>query len=213
MRASWAHAEAALLPGARCKGGVAATDALLEVRGGEAACSCRAFVRPRATTPPAAVLVHFHGNAETVADAELHAAQLPPDVTLVAVDYAGYGFGDGTATIETLCSDAEEALRGLLLSRLERWGLAGLPVVVWGRSLGCVPAVHVASVLEERLAGVIVDSGVVDLAELARGFAQMGLLGAAQGLGDAPEPFGMLDKAASVTQLPLLVLLHQSLDE
>ena len=130
--------------------------------------------------------VHFHGNAEVCGDADdaarvFHAAGF----NLVSVDYRGYGWSTGSAGVTLLTGDAERVLDFILAGRVP--GIAAdAKIVAWGRSIGAMSAVHLAAykaaylmrILElplyvvmyryrpARVAGLIVDSGLMAIASL-----------------------------------------------
>ena len=91
--------------------------------------------------------MHFHGNAETVDDSA-HLAELLGDAgaaALLTVDFRGYGWSTGTPALSALTADAE-AVHDALPQLLAQYGLAdGRPVLVYGRSLGSVCAVHIVA--------------------------------------------------------------------
>jgi pimeloyl-ACP methyl ester carboxylesterase len=97
-------------------------------------------------------LLWFHGNAETVAGL-LPVMQLfrPQGVALLALDYRG--------TVDQAITDAEAAL-GWLRSRGYR------RVVVYGRSVGTGPAVHIAA--RGEVDGLVLESAYTSLRDLAR---------------------------------------------
>jgi len=95
--------------------------------------------------PRGPVLLWWHGNAEVIDDVDgLLAAFLPHFSAVAAVEYRGYGFSTGTPQLSKLTNDAERAAAELQ-PVLVRAGLASLPLVAYGRSLGAVCAVHLAA--------------------------------------------------------------------
>ena len=72
------------------------------------------------------------------------------DVNVVAVDYRGYGFSDGTATVHAVLNDA------LAVYDYVRDELGVREPVLFGRSLGTAPAVMVAD--ERRVEGLILEA-------------------------------------------------------
>jgi pimeloyl-ACP methyl ester carboxylesterase len=99
------------------------------------------LVHPASGAAPAATLVLFHGNGETVADSigpclALAAAGLQ----VVAVEYRGYGSSPAkNPSEEGLYADAEGAL-----ATLRRQGFAAADTTLWGSSLGTGVAVEMA---------------------------------------------------------------------
>jgi hypothetical protein len=117
--------------------------------------------------PPAdtagAALLWFHGNAEWISGfADLVRALRPARAGLLVVDYRGYGSSTGRPTVA-----------GVTLDGLAAWDwLVARPevdpsrVVVFGRSVGSGPALHVAA--ERAVAGVVVESAFTSLRAMAR---------------------------------------------
>jgi pimeloyl-ACP methyl ester carboxylesterase len=119
--------------------------------------------------PEAPLILYFHGNGEIAADYDdLAPLYIRLGISLLVVDYRGYGASSGAPTASNLLSDAvavfdrlDDALesRGAMLSRL----------YVMGRSLGSAAAIAVAGHAGDRLAGLIIESGFADtFALLAR---------------------------------------------
>lgn len=97
------------------------------------------WIVPAETTPAPAVL-YFGGNAEEVSWT-LGDGRWPHGVTLVALNYRGYGTSEGKPSATDLVADGV-ALFDLIASRddVYRKGIA-----VFGRSLGTAVATHVAA--------------------------------------------------------------------
>lgn len=85
-------------------------------------------------------LVYFYGNNGTVArhGATLYWLAEQLDADILAVDYPGYGFSDGEATLESLSRSTLVAYD----SMVARW--PGEPIVVYGFSLGSAFATWLA---------------------------------------------------------------------
>lgn len=107
------------------------------------------------------VILYFHGNGETVADYEWVAPlYLEQDINLFVVDYRGYGGSDGLPTFQNVLRDAKSAF--LALEQLvERHGLS-TSLFVMGRSIGSIPACEVALAYQDRLCGLIIESGAAN---------------------------------------------------
>lgn len=117
---------------------------------------------PRAAAP-AAVVVWFHGNGETVAAlAPVLRAFRVPEVALLAVDYRGYGASTGQPTVAGTERDVE-TLWAWLAARAE---LDTARVVVYGRSIGSGPALALAAA--HPPAGLVLESAFTSLGALAR---------------------------------------------
>lgn len=103
-----------------------------------------------------AVCVYFHGNAEICTDichgiSEFYDA----GVAVLSVDFRGYAWSTGQAKMSTLCPDAEK-VHAQIPTILATAGLSGLPVILFGRSLGATCAVHLATTFPADYAGVFI---------------------------------------------------------
>ncbi len=105
-------------------------------------------------------LVHFHGNGETASDWEPVLGPFLADCgwSLALVEYRGFGGSSGVPMLATMLNDGEDVVREL--------GIAPEGVVAFGRSLGSLYAVELARRLPG--AGLVLDSGIHDLAERLR---------------------------------------------
>lgn len=104
----------------------------------------------------------FHGNAGTISHRlEFHRQLHRLGVSLMAVEYRGYGDSEGSPTEDGLAMDARaaySATRELANARGER-------LVVHGRSLGGAVAIRLAS--ERQVDGLIAESTFTSLTEMA----------------------------------------------
>jgi hypothetical protein len=116
---------------------------------------------PASTRAPA--LLWFYGNGETVAfDAPVLRELRPPGWALLALDYRGYGGSTGTPSETGLRRDAEAAW-DFLVARPE---VDPARVALYGRSLGSVPALHLAA--RRPVRAVVLDSPFSSGREMAR---------------------------------------------
>jgi len=118
---------------------------------------------PQPTPKPWTVLLWFHGNGETVAGlAPVLRAFQHPHAALLALDYRGYGASTGNPTVANAAHDADAAIAWL------RAHLDVFPdhIVVYGRSVGSGPAVHVAAT--HHVAGLVLESAFTSLPGMAR---------------------------------------------
>ena len=145
-------------------------------------------------TDASALLLWFHGNAESAADYDVPASLLRDiGIALLVVDYRGYGWSSGRPCASALLSDAEGGLHRLpeLLVQCE---MSELPLFVVGRSLGGAPAIHLASKFPGLFKGIILESTFAHAPSvLGRAFARV------------PSLFDNRRKIAQVS-LPLLVI-------
>ncbi|UCG14642.1 MAG: alpha/beta hydrolase [Deltaproteobacteria bacterium] len=100
----------------------------------------------------------FHGNGEIASDYDRIAPiynQL--GMSLLVVDYRGYGQSSGHPTATTLLTDSLT-----VFTEVQRWlrqnNRKGL-LIIMGRSLGSAPALEIVTVFQRKIAGLILDSG------------------------------------------------------
>ena len=106
----------------------------------------------------APTLLFFHGNGEIVADYEdLGPLYTQLGLNFFPVDYRGYGRSTGTPTVTAMMRDCQVIL-AFAQEWLNRKGFSG-PLVVMGRSLGSSSALELASRHQDRLDGLIIESG------------------------------------------------------
>ena len=171
------------------------------------ACAC---LPPHTSAPlvcvrksaPRPVIVHFHGNAETVADMDgLVALYRGAGCSVLAVDFRGYGWSTGTPSLVTLTSDAA-AIMHHLPKILRNAGLQGAPCLLAGRSLGSACAIELAARFEESFVGLILESAVMNLLELPMVAEALG----AKLVASLPDPFLNAAKLARLKGLRVLML-------
>lgn len=115
------------------------------------------------TAKPWPVLLWFHGNGETVAGlASVLRDFRPAHAALLALDFRGYGASTGRPTVANTLQDADAAF-AYLGSRPD---VDPARIVVYGRSVGSGPAVHVA--VAHRVAGLVLESAFTSLRAMAR---------------------------------------------
>jgi hypothetical protein len=152
----------------------------------------------------APAILYFHGNGEIAADYDdIAPLYTRLGITLLVADYRGYGTSGGRPTAGHLLADAV-TLFDQVGQVLADHGLAPETLTVMGRSLGSAAAIEVALHRQERLAGLIVESGFADTFAL---LARLGLR--VQGADEARDGFG---NAAKIDQVhtPTLILHGQS---
>jgi alpha-beta hydrolase superfamily lysophospholipase len=155
-------------------------------------------------SPEAPAILCYHGNGEIAADYDgIAPLYTRLDITLLVIDYRGYGISGGHPTASNLVADAMpvfNALDGVLPDQ----GLAPSRLYVMGRSLGSVPAIEVAVHAGEQLAGLIIESGGWDTVGL---MARLGVR--LQGGDEIRDGFGSRAKMCQVT-IPTLVIHGQN---
>ncbi len=151
-------------------------------------------------------LLFFHGNGEIVADYdEVGRIYQGIGINFFPVDYRGYGRSSGEPTVSAMMGDCHRVL-DFFLNMLAGRGRKG-PVLVMGRSLGSASALELASVQQEQLDGLIIESG------FARSEPLLNLLGYTMGeLGlDEEHGFGNLEKIRGFRKDTLII--HGEEDE
>ena len=105
------------------------------------------------------VILLFHGNGEIVSDYDFIAQWYKEiGISLLVVDYRGYGRSSGKPTSSALIKDAittYNSVNGILSEH----GLDGSRLFIMGRSLGSAAAIEVASHAGNKISGLIVESG------------------------------------------------------
>lgn len=110
----------------------------------------------RADGPPP-VLLHFHGNGEVVADwvDDFGPALQQVGYTPFFAEYRGYGGSSGRPLLDTMLDDA--------LAVADAVGVPFEQMVVYGRSVGSLYALHVAA--NRPVAGLVLESGISDVGQ------------------------------------------------
>jgi hypothetical protein len=156
--------------------------------------------------PQGVHFLFFHGNGEIASDYDDAAPFYHQyGISLLAVDYRGYGKSQGTPSINTLLSD------GLtVFDLISEWkgdqGRRG-PLLVMGRSLGSAPAIEIASRRMERIGGMILESAFAYSLPL---LALIGIPVESLGL-EEKDGFQNVQKITQISK-PTLIL-HSQFDE
>jgi len=109
------------------------------------------------------VILYFHGNAETACEYEEAATFFNAiGVNLFVTDHRGYGKSDGMPTFSHMVDDVDPIFR--FVKETAKLTKPDSRLFVMGRSLGCIPALEVASRHQQHLGGLIVESGVGNVA-------------------------------------------------
>jgi pimeloyl-ACP methyl ester carboxylesterase len=112
--------------------------------------------------PAEMVLLWFHGNAGNITYRfDMIRAMVAPPVRVFIIDYRGYGKSEGTPTEHGLYLDARAAWDYLVNERR----VAPDRIVIFGKSLGGVPAIDLASQVDP--AGLIVQSSFTSAGDMA----------------------------------------------
>jgi alpha-beta hydrolase superfamily lysophospholipase len=103
-------------------------------------------------------ILFFHGNGEIVADYDsIGPMYTEHGLSLLIVDYRGYGTSGGVPTVTSMMRDAH-----LVFKEVLRWLRADNrtgPLVIMGRSLGSACAIDLAASEADNISGLIVESG------------------------------------------------------
>ncbi|MCA9712631.1 MAG: alpha/beta hydrolase, partial [Myxococcales bacterium] len=100
-------------------------------------------------------LLHFHGNGEVALDwAGGFAARLEAEgIDVFLGEYRGYGGSTGRPALASMLDDA--------LALADATGVPPSRLVVYGRSVGSIYALHVAA--HRAVAGLVLESGIADV--------------------------------------------------
>lgn len=147
-----------------------------------------------------ALLLYFHGNGEIAADYDdLAPFYTDMGISLLVMDYRGYGLSGGSPTATNLLSDAMATYRSLE-SICQANGMTPARYYVMGRSLGSAAAIEIAAHASNRLAGLVIESGFADT------FALVARLGVRiQGADEERDGFRNLGKISRITTRTLII--------
>ncbi len=103
----------------------------------------------------AKTIVHFHGNGEVVSDYLYDFVPLLDRLgyNVFLAEYRGYGMSSGKPELVTMLADAERII--------EATGLPPEQMILFGRSVGSIYAIHAASRFPD-IAGLIIESGIAN---------------------------------------------------
>ena len=102
-------------------------------------------------------LLFFHGNGEIASDYDdIGPVYNRLGISLLAVDYRGYGRSGGTPSVNTLLADSLAVFDQVNDWRKEHQRTG--PFLVMGRSLGSAPAIEIAYRRGGKIAALILDS-------------------------------------------------------
>ncbi|CAE7457498.1 trmB [Symbiodinium microadriaticum] len=144
------------------------------------------------------VSCYFHANAELCTDLEGEVKNFFNSgfALVLCPEFRGYAWSEGKPSLKFLYTDCEAFMQALP-SILEAAGVQaeGLQLILHGRSLGSACAIHLASLQDERVGGLVVESGVMDLLALPM-VMQLGMMmpQVLQALRAQPCPLKMLEE-------------------
>ena len=129
------------------------------------AISCRFY--PEAADSPC--ILYFHGNGEVVSDHDWIAPFYNREgIGLFVADYRGYGLSGGTPSFSHMTADAHSVFN-FFIKTVRPPGFIR-PLFVMGRSLGTHSALELAFHYPEHFRGLIVESGLANIARLVNLF-------------------------------------------
>jgi len=103
-------------------------------------------------------LIYFHGNAELVSEYDEFAKIYKKlGINFIPVDYRGYGFSSGSPSFSTMVSDSNKIFNHLQNYFLEN-NFTG-PIYLMGRSLGSASVLEIVQNFQEKVSGLIIESG------------------------------------------------------
>ena len=163
---------------------------------------------------PKATILFLHGNAENISTHIGSVWWLPGrGYNVLLLDYRGYGQSAGTPSLAGLHSDTEGALARI--DTLE--GARGLPVVVFGQSLGGAIAITALarSQYRDKVRALVVEGALSDYHDIAREkLAQSWLTWAFQWplSYTVDDDYSPKHEIALIAPIPLLIV-HGEVDE
>ena len=124
---------------------------------------CRLFTADKKSP----TILFFHGNGEIVSDYDdIGPMYVQHNINLLVIDFRGYGWSDGIPSASSLLADSR-----VLYEKLKQY-LADndySPLIfIMGRSLGSASAIEIASVYNDEIKGLIIESGFAETLPLAR---------------------------------------------
>lgn len=115
------------------------------------------------------VILLFHGNGEIASDYDRERSYYEQiGVSLLVVDYRGYGKSDGTPTASALLDDATVTYQQVR-DILSKHGIDNPRLFIMGRSLGSAAALEAASHAGNEISGLIIESGFASALPFIKG--------------------------------------------
>lgn len=145
-------------------------------------------------------ILFFHGNGEIVSDYDdLGPLYNTMGINFFVVDYRGYGRSTGTPTVSAMMQDCYTIL-DFSLNWLQTQKAAG-PFIIMGRSLGSASVLELAAAHQQKIDGLIVESGFAYAEPLLR---LLGIMPETIGFKET-EGFRNIDKITKVTKPTLII--------
>lgn len=132
------------------------------------------LVGPRGSVPTVNI-IFLHGNGGNLfSESNVILPLVERGAAVYMLDYRGYGRSEGRATRRHVIKDAEMFIRDALI----RSQGSGLPVVLYGQSLGGHTAAVVSGSLPVGVNGVVIEGGFISFKDMARHSGGLGAIGA-----------------------------------
>lgn len=145
-----------------------------------------------------ATILFFHGTGGNVSTYSFMTKPLVDAGYLVyMIDFRGYGKSSGMPTHLNIAADAQKFLDYVTAEKQ----VSGLPVLLYGASMGASAATHLASRNNDKIKGLILDGTVSSFNEVAIHFAPQ----AESFLKRVPFPYSVKDDIKRVTVPKLLI--------
>ncbi|MEE4240027.1 MAG: alpha/beta hydrolase [Desulfopila sp.] len=158
---------------------------------------CRLHLHDKAS----ATILFFHGNGETVYDYEDIAQSFcRTGINFFIATYRGYGWSNGTPTVEKMMHDCPSIYSGVQQA-MKEFDLRSEALFVMGRSIGSAAAIELCSLYDDSIRGLIIESGFADTLPLLR---NLGMESLGEFTGEH-EGFGNREKIATII-MPTLIL-------
>mmetsp|Transcript_13481 Transcript_13481/g.13544 ORF Transcript_13481/g.13544 Transcript_13481/m.13544 type:complete len:433 (+) Transcript_13481:309-1607(+) len=171
-------------------------------------------MHPRSSQVPC--MIYFHGNAEIATDSDWFYDKnvfQSLNMNMISIDYRGYGWSDGHPTFSSFLPDVD-----LIVPQIHRIlseaNIYPCPLVLWGRSIGSVCAVHIAHSHPSAVHALIIESGLSNLTDLpmVRQMASM-FPGGDSLLDRIPDVFQQVHKLQTCEERIAVLVLHGEEDE
>ena len=125
--------------------------------------------------PPEITLLFMHGNGGNIYTEYLVMLPLVErGASIYMLDYRGYGRSEGRATRKNVIEDAEAFVKDALI----RTQGSGMPVVLYGQSLGGHTAAVISGSLPAGIDGMVIEGGFISFKDMARHSGGLGAIGA-----------------------------------
>lgn len=101
-------------------------------------------------------IIHFHGNGETVKE-YLDSPLLNLPYNSLFAEYRGYGMSNGDPSLVAMLDDVRIIIESINQPKEN--------IILFGRSIGSIYAIHGASLYSDCIGGLIIESGIADVKE------------------------------------------------